>query len=257
MATYFHASLPNTGVPAFISDILAIPPLYTQGQSVRVVGRVLSYDPVTSIAVVVEPRCTKAADVSGLLVDSSLVGEEDFGVGSLVMLVGELEVGELEERAALDGTIDQLDQSSSSEMSVGQMEPLERVSELLDGSSVSLFDSSFKENESVSDGLKQPDLSCCEFIDNKQERNSSLKGLNDSDQFLLDAMETDDKNQSEYCASVEIGDCNRVKSDKGENDLQSMSKGIVLRARIAICVDRIDFELYKQGVEVSRNLSLN
>lgn len=218
----------------------------------RVVGRVLSYDPVTSIAVVVEPRCTKAADVSGLLVDSSLVGEEDFGVGSLVMLVGELE-----ERAALDGTIDQLDQSSSSEMSVGQTEPLERVSELLDGSSVSLFDSSFKENESVSDGLKQPDLSCCEFIDNKQERNSSLKGLNDSDQFLLDAMETDDKNQSEYCASVEIGDCNRVKSDKGGNDLQSMSKGIVLRARIAICVDRIDFELYKQGVEVSRNLSLN
>jgi len=249
MATYFHASLPSTGIPAFISDILATPPLYTLGQSVRVVGRVLSYDPVASTAVIVEPRGTKAAGVSGLLVDSSLVGGEDFGVGSLVMLVGELE-GE----TSLDGTSDQLDQSSSSEMSVEQAE---RHSELLDDSSASLFDSSFKENESVCDVLKKAGESCFVLNDDKQRRSSSLKGLNDSDQFLLDAMETDDNDRSQPCASVQNGDCNRVNSIKEKKLPQSKSEEVLLRARVAICVDRLDFELYKQGVEVLRNLSLN
>ncbi|GFR98143.1 hypothetical protein ElyMa_001011100 [Elysia marginata] len=84
---YYRIKLPNHGVPSFISDLTSLSSSLC-GKSVRVIGRVEQYNASSNEAMLSEPNNSSAK----LLVNASFTDADNFRPGSLVMLIGELEV---------------------------------------------------------------------------------------------------------------------------------------------------------------------
>ncbi|KAH9491404.1 hypothetical protein Btru_031262 [Bulinus truncatus] len=83
-------SLPPPGIPALIHEIIATPYDALHVRSVRVVGRIVNYDPVKNLAFLIEPN-QSIPSPHQLTVDTSLTDSSDYINGSQVMLIGELE----------------------------------------------------------------------------------------------------------------------------------------------------------------------
>ncbi|XP_005109273.1 uncharacterized protein LOC101860368 [Aplysia californica] len=89
----YEIPLPPHGVPTHISEMLNSPVESMEGKSVKVVGRVASFNPETATAMLVEPKRSKVQAPRGnLRVNTWLVDAADFRPGSKVMLIGELEL---------------------------------------------------------------------------------------------------------------------------------------------------------------------
>lgn len=61
------------------------------GRSVRTVGKILTFDPGDSLAVLIEPKQSAIKSAPPLKVSTKLLDDENFCPGSTVMVIGELE----------------------------------------------------------------------------------------------------------------------------------------------------------------------
>ena len=206
MANYFHAHLPAHGVPTHISEILNTPDSSLDGASVRVVGRVMTFDPSSSIAELADPKPSASAPAAGSLrVNTELVDCEGFVSGGLVMIIGELETED--EDFDFNKNKDSTDQSTSS--------PTDMNDSLAD-----LFADISSDFETMELNLQSPVQSPAKKIQKLETGTNTLT----SGQLT---------------------------------GAPKQSVRLILKARVATCCDRLDYELYRRGVDVKRTLSLD
>lgn len=88
-----------------LSDLTAASPSSLDGRTVRTVGKVLTYDPNTCVALLTEPKPPSQTSPSSLRVLTHLVDAENFLAGSTVMVIGELE----EDLSHVEEVLDNMD----------------------------------------------------------------------------------------------------------------------------------------------------
>ncbi|KMZ71223.1 hypothetical protein ZOSMA_185G00420 [Zostera marina] len=73
------------GIPVALHDLIPSSPLFVQGNSLRVIGKLRTYDVESAIAVIIDNNVT-------LQIDTQNLRDVNFHVGSIYQFIGELHI---------------------------------------------------------------------------------------------------------------------------------------------------------------------